>query len=79
MYDFVSHWKEQDLEHEALEIEPLPPKHKLQMLQNVVCNVPKLLCVNKIEDQDIAQGNPLLDLEGYMKVLLLECVPLTTI
>jgi hypothetical protein len=55
------HWQETGTES-------FLPKEKLQMLQNSVNNVHELAYVKQIGDQDIAHGNPLLDVDSYLEL-----------
>jgi hypothetical protein len=54
----VLHWKEQVLNYEKLELEPLGAKKKLRKLQDAVSDVSKLSRVKQLGDQDIAHENP---------------------
>jgi hypothetical protein len=72
-YAFVLHWKEQVAQYEKLELESFPPKQKLRMLQNSVGDVTELAYVKQIGDQDIARGNPPLDVDSYLELLLSAC------
>jgi hypothetical protein len=58
---FVLHWKEQMIQYEKLQLEDLPPKQKLRMLQNAVAYITVLAYVKQIGDQDVARGKPPLD------------------
>jgi hypothetical protein len=69
----VLHRKEQVAQDEKLELEPFPPKQKLQMLQSSVDDVNELAYVKQIGDQDIAHGNPPLDVDSYLELLLSAC------
>jgi hypothetical protein len=72
-YDFVLHWKQQDMRYEALAIEENAPKQKLRLLQYAVSDVPELAYVEQFQYQDMARGNTPADFEDYMKLLMLEC------
>jgi hypothetical protein len=72
-YAFVLHWKEQVAQCEKLELESFPPKQKLRMLQNSVGDVTELAYVKQIGDHDIARGNPPLDVDSYLELLLSAC------
>ena len=72
-HSFVLHWKEQVAKYERLEVEDIPPKQKLRMLQNAVGDVTELAYVKRIGDQDLARGLPALGYEGYMELLLSAC------
>jgi hypothetical protein len=61
--DFVLHWKEQVLKYKTLEIKAILTKEKLQWLHNAVCDIPELSYVKRIEDQDIARCNLLLEFD----------------
>jgi len=72
-YAFVLHWKEQVMHYEKLELEDIPPKQKLRMLQNTVNDVGDLANVKQLSDQMVARGEPPLNFEGYMELLLSAC------
>lgn len=72
-YAFVLHWKEQIVNYVKLELEAFPPKQKLRMLQNTVSDVEQLAYVKRIGDQDVARGQPPLDYEHYLELLLSAC------
>ena len=72
-YAFVLHWKEQVAHYEKLELEAIPPKQKLRMLQNTVGDVPDLANVKQLSDQVVARGETPLGLEGYLELLLSAC------
>jgi hypothetical protein len=66
-YDFFLHWKEKALKYKTLEIEELPPKQKLQLLQHAVRNVSELSYVKQVGDSDISRNKPPLKFEGYIR------------
>jgi hypothetical protein len=70
---FVLHWKEQDAQYEKLELESFPPKQKLRMLQNSVRDVNELAYGKQIGNQDIARGNPPIDVDSHLELLLSAC------
>jgi hypothetical protein len=72
-YALVLHWKEQVKHCEKLELEDIPPKQKLRMLQNTVHDVADLANVEQLSDQIVARGEPPLNFEGYLEVLLSAC------
>jgi hypothetical protein len=72
-YAFVLHWREQVKHYEKLELEDIPPKQKLRMLQNTVCDVADLANVKQLSDQIVARGEPPLNFEGYLELLLSAC------
>lgn len=72
-FNFVLHFKEQLMKYEKLELEVLPPKHKLRLLQNAVGEISELAYVKQIGDQNIAQGNQPLAYDTYMELLLSAC------
>ena len=72
-YAFVLHWKEQVAQYEKLELEDVPPKQKLRMLQNTVGDVADLANVKQLSDQVVARGGSSLDFEGYIELLLSAC------
>ena len=72
-YAFVLHWKEQVTQYEKLELEAVPPKQKLRMLQNAVGDVTDLANVKQLSDQVVARGEAPLGLEGYLELLLSAC------
>jgi Reverse transcriptase (RNA-dependent DNA polymerase) len=72
-YAFVLHWKEQVAHYEKLELEAIPPKQKLRMLQNSVGDVPDLANVKQLSDQIVARGENQLGVEGYLELLLSAC------
>ena len=72
-YAFVLHWKEQVAHYEKLELEAIPPKQKLRMLQNTVGDVSDLANVKQLSDQVVARGGRALDFEGYIELLLSAC------
>jgi hypothetical protein len=72
-YAFVLHWKEQVAHYEKLELESVPPKQKLRMLQNTVGDVADLANVKQLSDQVVARGGKPLDFEGYLALLLSAC------
>ncbi len=67
------HWNEQIAHYEKLELEDVPPKQKLRMLQNTVGDVPDLANVNELSDQVVVRGGSPLDFEGYLELLLSAC------
>jgi hypothetical protein len=72
-YAFVLHWKEQVTQYEKLELEDIPPKQKLRMLQNTVTDIADLANVKQLSDQMVARGDPPLTFEGYIELLLSAC------
>ena len=72
-HGFVLHWKEQVSQYEKLELEAIPPRQKLRMLQNTVGDVSELASVKQMNDQDVARGKPQLDFESYVELLLSAC------
>ena len=72
-YAFVLHWKEQVMHYEKLELEDVPPKQKLRMLQNTVGDVADLANVKQLSDQVVARGGAVLGYEAYMELLLSAC------
>ena len=72
-YAFVLHWKEQVMQYEKLEVENVPPKQKLRMLQNTIGDVSELANVKQQSDQVVARGEPPLPYEGYLELLLSAC------
>ena len=72
-YAFVLHWKEQVVHYEKLELEEVPPKQKLRMLQNTVSDIPDLANVKQLSDQIVARGDSPLDYAGYLELLLSAC------
>lgn len=72
-YAFVLHWKEQVMQYEKLEVENVPPKQKLRMLQNTIGDVAELANVKQQSDQVVARGEPPLPYEGYLELLLSAC------
>ena len=72
-YAFVLHWKEQVTQYEKLELEAIPPKQKLRMLQNTVGDVNDLANVKQLNDQVVARGEVPLGFEGYVELLLSAC------
>ena len=69
-YAFVLHWKEQVAHYEKLELEAIPPKQKLRMLQNTVGDVSDLANVKQLSDQVVARRGQALVFEGYCFCLL---------
>jgi hypothetical protein len=72
-HGFVLHWKEQVMKQEKLELEALPPKQKLWLMQNAVGDVTELSYIKQIGDQDFARGHPALTYDSYMELLLSAC------
>jgi hypothetical protein len=72
-YAFVLHWKEQVTQCEKLELEDIPPKQKLRMLQNTLTAISDLADVKQLIDQMVARGDPPLTFEGYIELLLSAC------
>jgi hypothetical protein len=72
-YAFVLHWNEQVMKYDTLENEVIPPKQKLQIIQNALGDVTELSYVQQICDQDRARGNLPVAYEGYMELLLFAC------
>ena len=72
-YAFVLHWKEQVTHYEKLEVESVPPKQKLRMLQNTIGDVADLASVKQQSDQVVARGGAALGFEEYLELLLSAC------
>jgi hypothetical protein len=54
-YTFVLHWKELVSQYKKYDLEDIPPKQKLRMLNNTVADVTNLQSVKRIEDQSITR------------------------
>jgi hypothetical protein len=65
--------QEQLAKYEELDLEIMPPKQKLQMLQNTVRDVEALSRVKLMNDHEIARWYPPLTYEQYVQVLLSTC------
>jgi hypothetical protein len=65
-FAFVLHWKEQVRKCETLELEDLPPKQKLQMIQNAVGDVAELAHIKQLADLGVANGNKALTYDSYV-------------
>jgi hypothetical protein len=50
-YAFVLHWKEQVTQYQKLELEDIPLKQKLRMLQNTVTDIVETANVKQLSDQ----------------------------
>ena len=72
-HGFVLHWKEQITQYEKLELETIPPRQKLRMLQNTVGDVSELSSVKQLSDQEVARGLPPLNFDSYIELLLSAC------
>jgi hypothetical protein len=55
-YAFVLHWNKQGMHYKELDLENVPPKQKLRMLQHSVNDVADLSKIRPLSDQVVARG-----------------------
>jgi hypothetical protein len=72
-YTFDLIWKEQVMDYKKLELEHVPPKQKLRILNNTVSGVADLSNVKQLSDQVVTRGLTHLGFKEYLELLLSAC------